>query len=408
MINKYLVKHSFLAPQISSAPVNGLNMVIVIPARAEPDLIPTLESLVHADACKKPFEVIIVFNHPEDEKEELKEQNRNYLNQCEEWIAQKKYDNYHIIKAFDLPKKHAGVGLARKIGMDEAVYRFGDHNGIIVALDADCVVKKNYLSAIEKAFDENTNHKAASLYFEHSLDDLDQALQNGIIQYELHLRYYNQLLRYAGHPFAFHTVGSSMAVRSDVYQSQGGMNKRKAGEDFYFLQKIIQAGGFFEINSTCVYPSARISDRVPFGTGRAQGEWLSKNKKHLMSYHPQIGGELKSFFHLFESAYLNGLNLKEIPASIVRFLGKETVEEKYKELQSNTASEKQFISRFYQWFNLFMCFKFAHFYRDNFKENIPISEGAYFLLKKIDEKVHLNLAPIALLEEYRKMDRNFF
>jgi hypothetical protein len=45
------------------------------------------------------------------------------------------------------------------------------------------------------------------------------------------------------------------------------MNRRMAGEDFYFIQKLLPAGGFFNLNQTTVYPSPRSSARVPFGTG---------------------------------------------------------------------------------------------------------------------------------------------
>ncbi|MEZ4848575.1 MAG: hypothetical protein R3B93_08135 [Bacteroidia bacterium] len=68
---------------------------------------------------------------------------------------------------------------------------------------------------------------------------------------------------------AFHCVGSSMAVRSIAYQKRGGMNRRKAGEDFYFLQKFIAEGTLAELSTTKVIPSPRASEKVPFGTGRA-------------------------------------------------------------------------------------------------------------------------------------------
>ena len=49
-----------------------------------------------------------------------------------------------------LPKKDAGVGLARKIIMDEAFKRFStlDHNGVIACLDGDCVVQENYIEEL--------------------------------------------------------------------------------------------------------------------------------------------------------------------------------------------------------------------------------------------------------------------
>ena len=55
---------------------------------------------------------------------------------------------------------------------------------------------------------------------------------------------------------------------------QDGLNKKQAGEDFYFLQKIMPMGNYFELNSTTVHPSSRTSDRVPFGTGPIINQYL--------------------------------------------------------------------------------------------------------------------------------------
>ena len=90
----------------------------------------------------------------------------------------------------------------------------------------------------------NPRSPGCSIYFEHPLHGpLEPKVYEAIAAYELHLRYYVQALRYAAFPYAHHTIGSSMAVRADAYAKQGGMNKRQAGEDFYFLHKIIPLGG---------------------------------------------------------------------------------------------------------------------------------------------------------------------
>ena len=136
------------------------------------------------------------------------------------------------------------------------------------------------LEEIEKGFRMNPDKDAASIYFEHDLNDTVGIEKEHIIAYELHLRYLIHAQRFCGHPFAYHTVGSSMAVRRQAYMQQGGMNTRQAGEDFYFLQKFIETGKLFEIKSTVVYPQARISLRVPFGTGKAMHQMGIVCKKH--------------------------------------------------------------------------------------------------------------------------------
>jgi hypothetical protein len=44
--------------------------------------------------------------------------------------------------------------------------------------------------------------------------------------------------------YAYHTVGSAMAVKAYQYVKVGGMNRRQAGEDFYFIQKLVHSGNF--------------------------------------------------------------------------------------------------------------------------------------------------------------------
>ena len=150
--------------------------------------------------------------------------------------------------------------------MDEALRRFDDigrTEGIIAGYDADCRCETNYLTALERHFHEHPRSSGCSIYFEHPLQgQLSPQIYEAAAAYELHLRYYIQALRYSGFPHAHHTLGSCMAVRADAYCEQGGMNKRKAGEDFYFLHKIIPLGGFTDLTATTVHPSPRPSDQV--------------------------------------------------------------------------------------------------------------------------------------------------
>jgi glycosyltransferase involved in cell wall biosynthesis len=405
LIQKYLQRNAFLEPQLFHPIADDLAFIIVIPARNEPQLIATLRSIMEAQQPNSSYEVLIVFNHSEADTKEIKADNLASYTTCVNWLKEQNHAHIHPIEAFDLPSKHAGVGLARKIGMDEALRRLeGIPGGFILCLDADCLVASNYLLSIESYFKEHPEIDGASIYFEHPLHELSNDQKEGIIQYELHLRYYNQILRFAGHPFAYHTVGSSMAVRTAAYVKQGGMNKRKAGEDFYFLQKIIQLGSFGEIKNTVVYPSARLSDRVPFGTGRAMKEWLNENKSDLLSYHPEVALHLKK---LVDNIRLKGkdIQLQELPSSIIQFISKEEWESKLDELRSNTKSKAAFIDRFFAWFNLFICFKYVHYFRDNIQANIPVREAAAQFLLMENSEIEKGSSTAALLAEFRKRER---
>lgn len=409
-MNYYLDKHAYYPQKIADTPEHDLGIVVVIPAFCEPNLISSLQSLKD---CIQPIcavEIIVVINHSIEADENIVRETNKMIGEVRKWIL---FNNnrrlkFFVISACDLPVKTAGVGLARKIGMDEAVRRFqivGNHKGIICCFDADSKCDNSYFTAIEEHFKRNSKATACSIYFEHPLlgDDFPAEVYSGIMNYELHLRYYISGLRYAGHPFAYHTIGSSMAVRSDIYQKQGGMNKRKAGEDFYFLHKIIPLGNFSELSATKVIPSPRPSERVPFGTGRAINSWLDNKSEIFLTYHPQVFQELKFFlersgnlyFENFEAVYTEPISL---------FLSTCGFNEKLIELRKNAKDQISFNKRFYNWFDGFRALKFIHFMRDNFYSNVNLKDASLILLQNIQKKKYPDMEINMIVNKYRKID----
>jgi hypothetical protein len=181
-------------------------------------------------------------------------------------------------------------------------------------------------------------------------------------------------------PYAYHTVGSSMAVRSSAYQKQGGMNKRKAGEDFYFIHKIIALGDFTELKTTAVLPSPRISDRVPFGTGKAIGDWIAEDKAVFETYAFESFILLKAFVSCiprFRVDNIESLDYGLAPDqnyTIYGFLTSHKFQEALDEIRLNSKTEAAFIKRFFVWFDAFKVLKFMHFMRDNGLPQRPIEQ----------------------------------
>jgi hypothetical protein len=62
------------------------------------------------------------------------------------------------------------------------------------------------------------------------------------------------------------------------------MNCRKAGEDFYFLQKLAKTDGVERLSGTTVFPEPRMSERVPFGTGRSMTRLLGGDDRAVLFY----------------------------------------------------------------------------------------------------------------------------
>lgn len=402
-LDRFAVRH-----QLIEAPVSdNLGIIVVIPCYNEKELTTSLQSLYDCELPKCDVEVITVINSSENADELIRKQNQQTLDEALNWREehQKAEIDFYFINEPNLPQKDAGVGLARKIGMDEAVKRFEQINkpdGIIVCFDADATCEQNYLVEIEKHFKYNPKTPGCSIHFEHPLkgDKYPKYIYKGIEEYELHLRYYKNGLKFCGLPYAFHTIGSSMAVRNSVYQKQNGMNKRKAGEDFYFLQKIIPLGNFTEITTTKVIPSPRISDRVPFGTGKAMQNYLDNEKQEHLTYHMQSFVDLKQFCEQVSMLYENKTLI--LPESIKDYLVEIDFESNLKKIKNNATSENHFVQLFFNWFNAFKVLKYMHFARDHFYPDASVYEMANELLQKLDLEKQ---AKENLICFYRELDR---
>lgn len=403
----YLQKQRFLPRAISTTPSSSLKTIIVIPCFAEPHLLDTLNSLEACPLPDQPIEVIIVLNSGVHHKEDILEANERTRAEFLEWNTDRKLD-YYLIEATALPKKHAGVGLARKIGMDEAVDRLeqseAGKEGVIVNLDADSLVAPSYLQTIT-TLAADRKHDAWSIHFEHPLagDQFEQEVYDGIVLYELFLRYYIEGLRYAGYPMAFHTIGSSMAVRSTAYQAQLGMNRRKAGEDFYFLHKYSILGTLGECNDTMVIPSPRPALKVPFGTGKAIQSYLDRADGSWDIYSPEVFTEVKSLLARiseFRTAWPENL-----PPDTEAYLIQEGLPDRLADMRQHATSEAMFLKRWYAWMDPLKMLRLIHHLRDQQIQQIPVTEASRDLIAYISP-VALQGAEKMLLW-YRKRQKEF-
>jgi hypothetical protein len=367
---------------ISSLPSPLLQISVVIPCYYEPDILKTLQSLFNCKLPKYEVEVIVLINQSEAETEEIRNFNKKTKVEIEEWSANncKAGISFFAVGPVDLRKKWAGAGLARKKGMDEAVRRFNlleKTGGIIVSLDADTLVQENYFIEIEKYFNTHPKNPGATIAFSHQKDGLEKKHLQGILLYEKYMDYYKNALKFCGYPYPMFTVGSAFAVTAEAYVKRGGMNRRQAGEDFYFLQNLAQLGPIGEIHSTKVFPSARLSDRVPFGTGPILHKWMEGKEDLTKTYNFEAFGDLKDFFDVKNQLYQiekqdYKLLIMKLPLSIANFLVEDDFWEEITDLNRNCSSLKSFQTRFFQKFNAFKILKFLNFCHPLFyqKENL--------------------------------------
>lgn len=382
-------------------------MVVVIPCFDEPGLLRALDSLRSCEPPNASVEIIVVINSGEHASAEVTERNAVTFLQATEWARRHSTPAFavHVLHCANLPRKKAGVGLARKIGMDEALRRLGQAGNVsspIICFDADCTCAPNYLRALEDYFRTSPESLGCSIYFEHPLvGEMPAEIYEAIALYELHLRYYVQGLRWAAYPFAFHTIGSSMAVRADVYCKQGGMNKRQAGEDFYFLHKVIPLGNFGDLTSTTVIASPRPSDRVPFGTGKAVRDYLETQRHE--TYPLEAFRDLREFFRVV--AELTSANWTEQASEPLRvFLHGQEFENALVACREQSRSQAAFLKRFFAWFDGFRVMKFIHHARDGFYGSRNTFSEAQKLLAHVTGQADAQ-NPRDLLLNYRAWER---
>lgn len=384
----YLSKYGLDKWALESNCSRKFNNIVVVPAIQEYENIRLLlESLIKND--KQYFEetlVVFVVNNIASSDEDVKEDNLKSLLLLKEIISGKsKIElverinkaglNVGLVDAssvdLELPEKDGGVGLARKIGMDLALKQFDfstSSKKILVCLDADCTVDQNYLTSIVWAFHHKDIH-AAYIQYEHSFPENEED-KRAISCYEIFLRYYVLGLKFADSPFAFPTIGSTMICDYESYIRIGGMNKKKAAEDFYFMEKLAKINPIYKIDSTKIYPASRGSWRVPFGTGQRVNRFNARTHEEYVLYDPKSFEVLKKWLSVFNSKenlnaseYLN--KAKEINATLHTFLFQNKFEDSWNKILDNSKTDLQIEKQKMIWFDGFRTLKLIHFLRDN-------------------------------------------
>lgn len=260
-----------------------MHLHVAIPAIDELDHLPvTLDNLA-AQRVDYPFTVYVCVNQPESwwnnpDKIDVCQNNqqlikfiRNYPKLPVEIIDKSSLGN-------GWGDKNHGVGWARRTLFDY-ILSVATAEDVIVSLDADTCVKPEYLQSIGENF-ENRTLTAVSLPYYHRLTD-DDAANRAILRYEIYMRSYLINLYGISSPYNFTAVGSAIAVRVEALRKIGNITPMKSGEDFYLLQKLRKMAPISNWNAQAVYPAARFSARVYFGTGPAM---IKGNEGHWESY----------------------------------------------------------------------------------------------------------------------------
>ena len=395
---------------------DGSTLFVAIPCHDEPDLISSLQSLADCDPPASGVIVIVVVNSSDQAPSEVLEHNEQTIREVSDWWKSRPRPFYQLclLQAATLPSKWAGVGWARKIAMDEAIRQLdqsGKEEGILIAFDADSTVSKNYFKSIETTFKKNPGYHFANLSFSHPVDlpGLTPRLREGIIRYELYLRYLRSAMQWCGYPHSIHTVGSSFAVKATSYIKQGGMNRRKAGEDFHFLHKMVLLGDYGIITDATVYPAARVSHRVPFGTGAALKRWEEGDPELYSAYSLKIFETLQplfidpGFFFTTEQGIWEK-RIGKFDPLLQNYLTSTDTLTRLVELKKNCADLRTFCKRFYHLVNAFWIIQYLNNCEKTEGGTANLVYEAYRLLKILQPTTPGKLSVREMLEGYRRMD----
>jgi len=385
-LKRYLERH--IEPDLPDAPpgLKRWQHVLVIPAYDEPDVLLATLSALNADEY---ILVILVLNRPDSDRNSgVNSSLRRALGNMATTASSAGNPRQIIplndsvdLLFYDMEickgpsPASEGVGLARKVGCDIAL--LWQSQGAIVgdwicSTDADARLPADYFSRLEEA-----GNSAAAVYPFFHYPGVSESVNNATALYELRLHQYVFGLNYANSPYAFHTLGSVLAVRGRCYAQVRGYPKRAGGEDFYLLNKLSKVGPIASLDGACIALESRASHRVPFGTGPATQKIIREGKaeESLLFYHPQCFDALRATLATVNQ--LRSKNLKELGRSLqIAGLGSplaNTTENALLTMGLSKAiehcrkqgkSEVQFLRHFHQWFDGFRTLKFIHAVRD--------------------------------------------
>jgi hypothetical protein len=433
-LDKYLHRYSdYESYPLYGGEMTDLDQVVVIPALAEK------ESLFHTLAClarngedelKRTLVLCVINNRPSPfaEKEDIIN-NRETMMIMKDLIRGELPDprlagtNITTLarevlstplrlafvdassRGHELPPK-GGVGQARKIGMDRALALLGarrDGKERIYCLDADTLVEKKYLASLRNHF-ERFSPPGAVVAFSHPLPE-DPRLADGICCYEIFLRYYVLGLAWARSPYAFHTIGSTMACTAAAYTAVRGMPCRQAGEDFYFLNKLAKLAPLGDVRATTVYPSARTSGRVPFGTGRRMLRFLAGAPDENLIYDPRVFLLLKAWLEeIAREPGSSGNDLLAKAAAISphlhSFLDCHHFATVWERIRGANRRHEYLTRQFHVWFDGFKTMKLIH----EFSAAAFPPIHMFAALKILFQQMNISIPGILALPECRTLD----
>ena len=370
--NKYIKKTIYPGLDRHSAPSKRYyDYFIIIPVFNEYDyLLSTLKSITkQKNIYLSNTLVVLVINNTVDAIQSIKKNNKatKFLINSHEFNFEYMILDYYS-KGNELPNKKGGVGVARKIGMDYCL-QYSNQNSLLFCLDADTLISKEYLSKIIK-FNYKTDFKTCVVKFSHQKSP-DQKIEKAIRLYEQKLYSIANQIKKCKSPYGYVSMGSTIVCKVKAYIAVGGMPKKSAAEDFYFMQSLAKYHLIHFIDDCLVYPSSRLEMRVYLGTGFRLLQY-NENKKFLdLDFSKNCFVTVKKIISFVEKNYKISYNIflkelnKNFDDKICNFLNNHDIKKIWNRINKNAKTKKQFMIFFHQWFDALKIMQLLKFLNKN-------------------------------------------
>ena len=292
---------------------------IAIPAMDELEYLPqTLQSIEASvfsgkSSSERPYMVYICVNQPDDWWDDTAGHRRICESNAALLRVLEACRPVHPLVVIDRSSqgcgwtgKNFGVGWARKVLFDH-ILSVAAPDDLIVSMDADTQFGSHYLQSLTDSFAAHPEWVALSAPYYHRLTG-DDGTDRAILHYEIYMRNYAINMLRIGSPYSFTAIGSAIVMRAEALRKIGGITPVKSGEDFYLVQKLTKMGAVGSWNSESVYPAARFSDRVFFGTGPAMSKAASGDLSSYPIYHHSFFAKVAATYGLTDELYHHDLH----------------------------------------------------------------------------------------------------
>jgi len=323
-----------------------MKLHVAIPALDELEFLPHTLAAIARQKTDFPFSVHICVNQPNgwwnnEDKIEICKNNQKLLHYLKEFKDFKINIIDKTSKNNGWCENNYGVGWARKILFEE-IYKTATDDDVIISLDADTLFNESYFQSIGENFIQNKIDVLALPYY-HKLTN-DEGANRAILRYEIFMRNYFINMHRIGSPYTFTAIGSAIALKIKALRKVRNITPLSSGEDFYLLQKLRKMTSISNHNSEPVYPTARFSTRVPFGTGPAMIKGSSGDWESYPIYHYSLFDKIKETYNIIPELFI-----KDVGTEFINFLKTQyKTDDLWGPLRRNFKTLPQFIRAFHE------------------------------------------------------------